>query len=230
MSGEQGDRQDLAARRHALRTPLNHILGFTELLIEELDTLQMEEIRTDLNKIHEAGHQMLQLLDEEAGANLRGPRLARPAEPSVNSEATGSILVVDDEANNRMLMTRNLTKRGYTVTEATDGKEALDLLDREDFDLILCDIMMPIVDGTQVLKEVVAAYGDALPVIIISAMDQMDLVIECLDLGAADFVQKPFEPAVLLARVRATIKRKRQREIVGAAMARRLQGSLEEST
>lgn len=228
MSAEQGDPQSNAARRHALRTPLNHILGFTELLLEDFETLGKEEILADLNKIHEAGHQMLQLLDEDAGANPRSPRLIRQPEPPAASETTGSILVIDDESNNRMLMTRNLTKRGYTVTEAENGREGLDKLDREDFDLILCDIMMPIVDGTEVLKEVVAAYGDALPVIIISAMDQMDLVVQCLDMGAADFVQKPFEPAVLLARVRATIKRKRQREIVGSAVARRLTVQSEE--
>lgn len=201
-------------RRHALRTPLGHVIGYTELLLEELDEKSKDEIRQELRKVRSAARELLDLLNDQAQQRAAEPGI-HTMEPFADREndGTGSILVVDDDMNNRMLMVRVLEKRGYKIKEAGNGEEALALIDAEDFDLILCDVMMPKIDGVEVLTNLQKTYGQTLPVIVISAMDQLDTVVECLDLGAADFIQKPFEPAILVARVRAAIKRKRMLEL-----------------
>jgi CheY-like chemotaxis protein len=119
----------------------------------------------------------------------------------------GSILVADDDENNRALIVRNLVRRGYQVTEARDGEQALQLVREHPFDLLLCDVVMPEMDGVELLRRVRSEVSQSLPVVVISALDQMDTVEKCLDLDATDFISKPFEPAVLLAKVRAIIRR-----------------------
>jgi two-component system, cell cycle response regulator len=129
----------------------------------------------------------------------------------------GHLLVVDDERFNRMLLGRALTAQGYTVETAETGQEALALLRRGHgpaFDVVLLDVVMPDLDGYQTLERIKAdgALGH-IPVIVISAVDDMDSVIRCVKLGAVDYLLKPFNAALLEARITASLASKRVRDL-----------------
>jgi len=133
------------------------------------------------------------------------------------SSGEGRILVVDDEMLNRTLLSINLQESGYMVEVAEDGKQALALLRSPQagpFDVVLLDILMPEMDGYQVLEQV---KGDSnlrhIPVIMISAVDEMDSVIRCIETGATDYLPKPFNPALLRARLNASLAEKRLRDL-----------------
>ncbi len=108
------------------------------------------------------------------------------------------ILVVDDNRLNRLKLARALKQQGHAVSEAEDGREALEMLRSHPFDLVLLDILMPEIDGFQVLREM---KDDTdlrdIPVIVVSGLEDMESVNKCLEMGANDFLNKPVEPAVL---------------------------------
>jgi sigma-B regulation protein RsbU (phosphoserine phosphatase) len=129
---------------------------------------------------------------------------------AVRPAAPGRVLVVDDTEVNRDLLARRLRSLGHEVTMAENGRRALDLLSGSEFDLVLLDIMMPELDGYQVLERI--RRDEALrhvPVIMISAVDEVESVVRCIELGAADYLPKPFNPVLLRARVGATLEKKR---------------------
>ncbi len=133
-----------------------------------------------------------------------------------------ALLVVDDNDDNRFTLTRRLKREGYeNLTTANDGRQALELLRSKNFDLMLLDIMMPEMDGYQVLEQIKAdaALRD-IPVIMISALEEVESVIRCVELGAEDYLAKPFNPTLLRARVGASLEKKRLRDEVRAALAR----------
>ena len=113
------------------------------------------------------------------------------------------ILVVDDNEDNLYTLTQRLRREGYTnIATAGDGRQALELLRARPFDLLLLDVMMPELNGYQVLEELKADDRlRAVPVIMVSAVDELDSVIRCIELGAADYLLKPFNPTLLRARV-----------------------------
>ncbi len=120
------------------------------------------------------------------------------------------ILVVDDNEMNRDMLSRRLQKQGYGVATANDGGEAWDRLRVEKFDLVLLDIQMPVMDGYEVLgrmKQDNVTY--TIPVIVISAQNEIDGVVRCIEMGAEDYVPKPFNPTILRARISATLEKKR---------------------
>jgi phosphoserine phosphatase RsbU/P len=133
-----------------------------------------------------------------------------------------ALLVVDDNDDNRYTLTRRLTREGYgNLTTATNGREALDLLQAKSFDLVLLDIMMPDMNGYEVLERLKAsAELRDIPVIMISALSEIDSVIRCIELGAEDYLAKPFNPTLLRARVGASLEKKRLRDEVRASLAR----------
>jgi signal transduction histidine kinase/DNA-binding response OmpR family regulator len=147
------------------------------------------------------------------------------------SDADAALLVVDDIEDNRFALSRRLARHGYlNVTTAADGRQALELLKSRPFDLVLLDIMMPNVNGYEVLAEMKA--NDSLrhiPVIMISAVDEIDSVIRCIELGAEDYLSKPFNPTLLRARVGACLERKRLHDQV-TARTRELSEALEQQT
>src|SRR2546428_2753044 len=122
-----------------------------------------------------------------------------------------ALLVVDDNDDNRYTLTQRRKRQGYAnVATARDGREALDVLRTRPFDLVLLDIMMPELNGYQVLAEVKADERlRHIPVIMISAVDELDSVIRCIELGAEDYLPKPFNPTLLRARVGACLEKKR---------------------
>ncbi|MBF2028804.1 MAG: response regulator [Oscillatoriales cyanobacterium C42_A2020_001] len=125
----------------------------------------------------------------------------------------GSLLVVDDVEANRDLLTRRLQRQGYEVAVAINGRAALEMIKQQPFDLVLCDIMMPEMDGYQVLEHLKADPGlRHIPVIMISALDDMESVVRCIELGAEDYLFKPFNPTLLKARIGACLEKKRLRD------------------
>ena len=147
------------------------------------------------------------------------------------NDADAALLVVDDVEDNRFALSRRLARQGYlNVTTAADGQQALELLNSKPFDLVLLDIMMPNVNGYEVLAEMKASEGlRHIPVIMISAVDEIDSVIRCIELGAEDYLPKPFNPTLLRARVAACLERKRLHDQVTARTCE-LSESLEQQT
>lgn len=121
----------------------------------------------------------------------------------------GRVLVVDDNEANRDLLARRVRRQGHTVTVAEDGIKALELMAQEPFDLVLLDIMMPKMNGYQVLEHL---KNDPnlrhIPVIVISAVDDINSVVECIELGAEDYLPKPFNAVLLAARIRNCLEKK----------------------
>jgi sigma-B regulation protein RsbU (phosphoserine phosphatase) len=130
------------------------------------------------------------------------------------SPAESALLIVDDNEDNRYTLTRRLQREGYqNLTSASDGQQALDLLKSRPFDLVLLDVMMPGLNGYEVLERM---HADSrlrhIPVIMISAVHEIDSVIRCIELGAEDYLAKPFNPTLLRARVGASLEKKRLRD------------------
>jgi class 3 adenylate cyclase len=122
---------------------------------------------------------------------------------------SGHVLVVDDDALNRRLLTATLAREGHRTTAANDGAEALEALAKEPPDVILLDIVMPGIDGIGVLERIKADENlRHLPVIMISGLDDTESVVRCLEMGADDFLPKPFDVAILRARINAGLDRK----------------------
>lgn len=131
----------------------------------------------------------------------------------MSTPAPGTILVVDDNADIRRMLTLQLEMLGHYVIEAADGNDALDLIYTRSFDLVLLDLTMPRLSGFAVLEQIKADPAlRHLPVIIISAAGELRNAVRSIELGAEDFLSKPFETAILKARINASLERKRLRD------------------
>ncbi len=122
----------------------------------------------------------------------------------------GNVLVVDDNSLNRTLLAAGLEEEGYAVAAASNGRQALDMLQSQAFDVLLLDLIMPEMDGYQVLAET-RSHPELrhIPVIVISALGELDSVIRCIEMGATDYLTKPFDPVLLRARMNASMASKR---------------------
>jgi two-component system NtrC family sensor kinase len=263
----------LSELRHNLRTPVNHILGYAELLIEDasdarnaaaLDPLRQihstaraaladvnqslagrdsveraevdelcEKIRprveriencieairqsreidappewlSDLDRIAHAAASLLEILGASRPDFAPAPD-HQPTEP--REAALAHILVVDDNATNRNVLCRRLERQGYAVEEAPNGDIALDRIATEKFDVVLLDILMPVMDGFEVLARMRKdRFMRSVPVVVISAVDELDSVVRAIEMGAEDYLFKPFDPVLLKARIGALLERKR---------------------
>ncbi len=122
-----------------------------------------------------------------------------------------SLLVVDDNEMNRDILGRRLQRQGYRVTMAVDGRQALEFIREETFDLVLLDIMLPVMNGYEVLEEMRADQAlSQIPVIITTALDESDGKAKCLELGAEDYLTKPFNPVLLKSRIGDCLERHRR--------------------
>jgi CheY-like chemotaxis protein len=281
-------REAIRAFRHEICTPLNHVLGYAEMLLEVVEeqgppaplpglrnivaaarqalacitgTLapdRQQVARAELQAMGRAIEEHLEPLEAEVAAlerqapdlppecvgdlqNLRSAaetlrRLAvELTDPGTASESArvvehllerdavegrsegrreqGRVLVVDNNEGNRELFRRRLEHEGHTVGVAEDGFRALEMLRAGDFDLVLLDVLMPGLDGYQVLEQIKAdpRLRDV-PVIMVSALDEIESVVRCIERGAEDYLPKPFEPVLLRARIGACLEKKRLRE------------------
>jgi adenylate cyclase len=229
------DLEEAGARiRHDLRTPVNAIIGYSEMLIEDAEDSGSATV-ADLRRILGAGQRLLALIDDvvrlAGGEDVSAEMEARDTEVSAMVEDAvasiralgsadraaalegGRILVVDDNEINRDMLSRRLERQGFTASCAENGRRALALLHAEPTDLVLLDILMPEMNGYQVLE---AIKGDPalrhIPVIMISALDEIDSVVRCIEIGAEDYLAKPFNPVLLRARIGASLEKKRLRD------------------
>jgi two-component system, sensor histidine kinase and response regulator len=216
---------------HDLRSPLNQIIGYSEILSEEAEGERREAFVVDLQRVRDAGHRILSLLeenftahaDEEDVATIAVAAAARETEdaaavpaasmPRGVDSASGLLLVVDDDAMNRDVLSRRLERQGHRVRTASSGREALQLMQEHAFEVVLLDIMMPDMDGYEVLGHLKADERlRHVPVIMISAIDEVQSVVRCIEAGAEDYLAKPFDPTLLKARIGASLEKKRGRD------------------
>lgn len=296
-NNEQKNISILANIRHELRTPVNAIIGYSEMLIEDfegedsnlicelekiqvggyellsnikkilepnsinsqqlfanlthvLETVEIElspsiskilinceklleknensEIGEDIDRIKQAGINLQNLflnktillnLPEEYTEEILLNKDLKPQNSlktvnnvNLNDQLSdqSTILVVDDNASNRDLLSRQLRKENYTVATANSGKEALKMVETGEFDLILLDLLMPELSGYEVLQQLKNnSNWTHIPVIMISALDEIDSIVHCIEIGAEDYLPKPFNPILLKARIGACLEKKR---------------------
>jgi adenylate cyclase len=226
-------RASLAHLRHELRTPSTEVVGYAEMLIEGAREEGRDHLLPDLQRILDAARQLLGELDDmvrlsapaapnsaegremtrttamaqEVLAKLQPVSIVSAPDPDVGQ---ASLLVVDDNPTNRDLLSRQVARQGFSVHTASHGREALERLGAEDFDLVLLDVMMPEIDGIEVLRRMKADPGlRDIPVIMISVLDEIDSVVRCIQLGPADYLTKPFDPVLLQARIGASLEVRR---------------------
>ena len=130
------------------------------------------------------------------------------------TETGASALVVDDDPTNRMLLSRSLEQQGHRVSGAENGKEALERLRSEPFDIVLLDVLMPELDGYETLERIQSDEKlRHIPVIMVSALEELESVVRCIELGAEDYLPKPFDPVLLRARLNACLAKKRLHDL-----------------
>jgi len=237
-SGEEA----VAELRHDLRTPLNQIIGYSELVAEGLEGGAHARTREDLEKIGRAARGLAELItreiqpgrialvgearDERSGATEMAAK-GRPVQTFLPGDEeiapaaiAAKILIVDDQEENCLVLQRRLENEGHTCAAVYDGASALERLAAEEFDLVLLDIMMPGIDGREVLRRIKTDEKlRHVPVIMISALDQIESVVACIEQGAEDYLPKPFNPVLLRARIGSSLERKRLRDAERAAFA-----------
>jgi class 3 adenylate cyclase/CheY-like chemotaxis protein len=230
-----------AQARHDLRTPVNQILGYAELLQEEMEEKGLTEFVSDLQKIQTAARNQIELINRilappgaageapapapEKTAEARDPawmeqtapmrRVAVVVPPLPESETAAAlpVLVVDDNEMNRDMLSRRLKGRGYEVVAAEDGYKALEAIEAQSFATVILDVMMPGITGLDVLKKVreTRSMSD-LPIIMATARDASEDIVGALKLGANDYVTKPLDFNVVLARLQTQLTLKRQKD------------------
>jgi adenylate cyclase len=218
--------------QHELRTPLGQIMGYSELVEEELEDRGITDLAPDLGKIRTAARRLLDLVDgklkttNDPGAPpMREEETAASAEADAAADSSSSptgptaedgaleddgetnfagahLLVVDDDARNRDLLARRLARRGFEVDTASDGVDGLRQIDTVDYDLVILDVMMPGMNGFEVLERVRRKHTmSELPVILATALANSADTVEGLQRGANDYVTKPLDFPVVIARI-----------------------------
>lgn len=130
------------------------------------------------------------------------------------ADEAGHVLVVDDNRMNRLKLSISLEQQGHSVSLAENGQQALERLASEPFDVVLLDLIMPEMDGFQVLEKIKSdpALRD-IPVIVISAVDELDSVVRCIEMGAEDYLPKSYDPVLLRARLGSSLQKKKLRDL-----------------
>jgi len=208
--------------RHDLRAHLALVIGFSELWQRPVAAHKVEAFLPTLAELLASAKEVLARLDALVAAlggtatTTAPPPLPFPTPPLLPfqmSRESGLILVVDDNRENRELLQILLEQLGHRVVVAGSGPEALSLLAKDHFDLVLLDVMMPEMDGFAVLDRIKA--DDALrhiPVLMVSALDRLDSVVAGIARGAEDYLTRPFNELLLRARVGACLEKKRLRD------------------
>ena len=195
---------------------VDEIVDVGQTARKRAEAIGAQRVADDLERIvGSAGGLRTMLGNGLAVTGARPESTSRASEGSAGPTTTpradaARILVVDDDTANRDVLERRLARDGHRVTTAADGHEALATTARERFDLVLLDVMMPGLDGVEVLRRLKADETlRHLPVLMISALGDMDHVVRCIELGAEDYLPKPFDPVLLRARINASLEKKR---------------------
>ena len=230
-----------AKLRHKLCTPLNTIISSSEMLLEDAEKQGQDNFIPDLQKINTAGQCILGQINKIAKRSKIQPgemdtdiktrissyvtssliqdvvnTTSPPAEDAASKKLNdhGFLLVVDDNETNRDLLAHHLESQGHTVAQAQNGRQALEMIQKDKFDLVLLDLIMPEMNGYQVLIHMKSDLNSKnIPVIMISALGEMDSVVQCIEMGAEDYLPKPFNPVLLKARINACLEKKRLRDM-----------------
>ena len=225
--------EEASILRHDLRTPLNGIIGYSEILIEDYEDDIDEKHNEDLSHI-------IELAKEIESAISRFVEFLKDGAHSVENEhesnesadnlfsslgkieykleiieeiKNAKILVVDDIKTNCDVLKRRLESNKFVVDISMSGKEALDKINKHKYDLILLDVLMPEVNGLEVLIKVREQYSaDKLPIIMVSSFDDVESISKCIQLGASDYLSKPVNSTILTQKVASTLERKALRE------------------
>jgi class 3 adenylate cyclase len=219
---------------HDMRTPLGQILGYAEMLEEDAQDTGQSALLPDIGKIQQAARELLRIVDgvfrhEEAATaspgghvDSTGPQQRTDRRDTIARLEGTQVLVVDDDPANRELLTRLLAPHGPRVTAVADGREALHQIESGDFDLVLLDLLMPEMDGLEVLEALRRTRSAAeLPVIMVTSLESREDVVAALRAGANDYVTKPVDLPVVLARMEAHISLRRA-NLESASLAREL--------
>jgi CheY-like chemotaxis protein len=215
--------------RQLLHIPSNEVIDSCDSLLTQADQARLDEFIPDLQRIRAAGVSLFALNEDvfdfghrvpgagkRSGTDL-GVVLGLPPAPaddlgSADGSATGRaghVLIVDDSDFNRDILARGLYRQGHHFALARNGQQALELIAAHAFDMVLLDIMMPGLNGIQVLEHLKADPKlRHLPVIVIASLDEIDSVVRCIQMGADDYLPKPFNPVLLKARIGGCLEKK----------------------
>ena len=233
---EKETNPDLSKFRHDLRNPLNGILGYTEIIEEEFEDDLDKQSLLSLSKIKELSYEIANAIDsivnalerklnaddlqenkgseEEAIERLFSTLNSDEYDPIISEEISDSIiLIVDDNDSNRDLLQRRLRLYDFECVQASGGNEALSILSKQKIDLVLLDVLMPDMNGIEVLNAIRnSELQSDLPVIMVSGFDDVRSVAKCIAIGASDYLSKPVDGVVLGAKVVAALERKALRK------------------
>ena len=278
-------KSSFAVVRHEILTPINHIIGYSEMLLEDSAQPGFSSAHQNLTRIRETARELTRLVDtvlspraakraEKALQELRH-EIAAPVhsilqtvgaitsdeasglaaadvmaigraaaellafaqgkrkravrqvntngvrEPARSATAPGRVLLVDDHRSNRDLIGRQLERQGHQVTAVSSGAEALVRLLQSPQDVVLLDMLMPKLDGFQVLERIKAdPQLREIPVIVVSALNEVPGVVRCLEIGAEDYLFKPIDPVLLAARINLSLEKKRLNDAERKALQR----------
>lgn len=207
---------EIAKLYESLREPQGRILTATTELLTPANGPLDQQFERDVRRIRSSAERLLTIGIPEVRSSRTTLTSEHPTREThaVLAAVQAHLLVVDDVEDNRAVLERRLTRQGHTVVSASGGYAALDRLGKEKFDLVLLDVLMPDLDGLAVLERM---KGDStlrdIPVIMISALDDVASVVRCIERGAEDHLPKPFDPVLLRARISACLEKKRLRDI-----------------
>ncbi len=224
--------------RQRVRPALDQVIGLTNGLLEMAGSAGLSDGVPDIRRIRDAGLRMLALIDSDplsagvppAGADgaasagtdpgeddhVSPSPAVRPGLPSSQDPDAGRLLVIDDHETNRDILSRYLQRHGHHVTTASGGRQGLALLSRQPFDLVLLDIVMPDMNGYQVLQQLKSDQSlSQIPVIFISALDDTLGKVQAFKAGGVDYVTKPFQADEVIARVENQLKLSRLQKDLG---------------
>ena len=208
---------DLERLSAELAEPLRSVITAVAELKRRAARAGVQRAEQDLDRVASAASALHSVITNGVRApDAQSATQTAAAVPAPAADAqveAGTILIVDDNAANREMLGRRLEREGHRVQLAAGGREALELLREQRVDLVLLDVMMPEMDGYEVLQQLKAdaALRD-IPVLMISAVDEIESVVRCIELGAEDYLPKPFDPVLLRARIGACLEKKRLRD------------------
>jgi len=225
---EVNDAAALKASRHDAKNQLNKILLPIQFIGIEEDAEHFSEVisavesaaETCLKLINQSGRDATAAADVEAAqkpefAPTVAPDEIRPLSRPNDEHRPGKLLVADDDPENRELMARLLEPYGHKLSFAEDGEEALEKIRADDYDAVLLDIQMPRKDGFEVLESLhESGHLRQTPVIVVTGLQDESDAVRCIEIGAEDFLSRPIRPALLMARLNASLEKKRLRQKV----------------
>ena len=250
LDDPQLDLEELVSNRELqiqLQTPAKVAIDYCQALSQSLSARSTGELQGDIQKIEQSARRLLEMTDnliaivrepieinsransldsqiiQELEAQIEIDRTTEEIERSPvnkennssNSAKVSTILLVDDNQSNLDLLSWQIEGQGHKVVTANNGRDALHKIQKGDYDLILLDIIMPEVNGYQlltILRNSAYTQWQHIPIIMISALDEIDSVVKCIELGAEDYLTKPFNPTLLRARINACLEKKRMRD------------------